>query len=91
MQIQRSKEFSKPISLGFRKIGTDQWKWVSVKESEQSVALELDDSAIQDWPIWSPDNPIGTDCEVVLRDDSTDTILDRQQQRVLSQIGSGDR
>lgn len=82
VQIQRSKEFSKPISLGVRKIGTDEWKWVSVKESEQSVALELDDSAIQDWPIWSPENPIGTDCEVALRDDSTDTILDRHQRRV---------
>ncbi len=82
VQIQRSKEFATPLSLGVRKIGTDKWKWISVQDSKQSVALDLDDSAVQDWPIWSPENPVGTDCEVALRDDSTDTILDRQQRRV---------
>jgi hypothetical protein len=81
-KIQRSNQLKTPLSLGVRKIGADQWKWMPVKDSEHSVALELDENTVQDWPIWSPENPVGTDCEVALRDDTTDTIIDRQQRRV---------
>lgn len=82
VQVRRSPDFKYPLSIGVRKSALDQWYWKSMEDSEQEVALELDDSVIRDWPIWSPESPIGTDCEVVLRDDSTGAILDRQQRRV---------
>ncbi|MCU0711592.1 MAG: hypothetical protein MUC43_06000 [Pirellula sp.] len=82
LSVQRSVGFTSPLSIGIRAKRSEQWTWNPLSDTEQSVALKQDESITKEWPIWSPENPTGTDCEFVLRDDSTGVILDRQERRV---------
>jgi beta-galactosidase/beta-glucuronidase len=44
--------------------------------------LELTGKELKDWPLWTPEAPLGIKCEIVLRDDESGAILDRHVRTV---------